>query len=184
MVAPWLSWSTVLSTAAGRSERFSFFSFSWGDVCCVAACDAIAHVNSTAIVHFMNRMKSSWREYGANSTWPYLTAGLQAIVSGINGDVARARRIRRSVPSLSTTEESYEQTVTPGLCTVCRRCPRVAWRELGTRIQGREVQHRRRRRHRLSDRRAGHGTRVRLAQHARDGGRRRHRQSDRRHPRH
>src|SRR6266446_3576720 len=84
MVAPWLSWSTVLSTAAGRSERFSFFSFSWGDVCCVAACDAIAHVNSTAIVHFMNRMKSSWREYGANSTWPYLTAGLQAIVSGIN----------------------------------------------------------------------------------------------------
>src|SRR6267378_596969 len=88
MVAPWLSWSTVFCTAAGRSERFSFFSFSCEGVCCVAACDAIAHdKTSAAIVHFVNRMKSSWREYGANSTWPYLTAGLQATVSGINATV-------------------------------------------------------------------------------------------------
>src|SRR5437016_4490448 len=85
MVAPWLSWSTVFCTAAGRSERFSRFSFSCDGVCCVAACDATAHVSNRAgIVHFVNRMKSSWRVYGANSTWPYLTAGLQAIVSGIN----------------------------------------------------------------------------------------------------
>src|SRR6266566_9016100 len=85
MVAPWLSWSTAFCTADGRSERFSRFSFSWEGACCVAACDAIAHdKTSTAIVHFMNRMKSSWRECGANSTWPYLTVGLQAIVSGIN----------------------------------------------------------------------------------------------------
>src|SRR3989475_10984697 len=85
MVAPWLSWSTVFCTAAGRSERFSRFSFSCDGVCCVAACDATAHVSNRAgIVHFVNRMKSSWRVYGANSTWPYLTAGLQAIVSEIN----------------------------------------------------------------------------------------------------
>src|SRR5882762_8117533 len=61
MVAPWLSWLTVFSTAAGRSERFSFFSFSCGAVCCVAACDAIAQVNRRAIVHFMNRIRSSSR---------------------------------------------------------------------------------------------------------------------------
>src|SRR2546422_8387846 len=85
MVAPWLSWSTAFCTAAGRSERFSLFSFSCGGVCCVAACDAIAHVNNrAAIVHFVNRTITSWRESGANSTGPYLTAGLQAIVSGIN----------------------------------------------------------------------------------------------------
>src|SRR5467141_3775974 len=88
MVAPWLSWSTVFCTAAGRSELFSFFSFSCEGVCCVAACDAIAHDKTSAgIVHFVNRMKSSWREYGANSTCPYLTAGLQGTVSGINATV-------------------------------------------------------------------------------------------------
>src|SRR6266576_2179349 len=91
MVAPWLSCSTVFCTAAGRSERFSFFSFSCEGGCCVAACDAIAHdKTSAAIVHFVNRMKSSWREYGANSTWPYLTAVLKATVSGIN-DTLHAR---------------------------------------------------------------------------------------------
>ena len=42
MVAPWLSWSTVFCTAAGRSARFSFLSFSCEGVCCVAACDATA----------------------------------------------------------------------------------------------------------------------------------------------
>src|SRR3977135_871116 len=98
MVAPWLSWSTVFWTAAGSSERFNFFSCSCAGccvagfcvaACCVAACDAIAHVkNSAAIVHFVIRITILVEGgYGANSTWPYLTAGLQAIVSGINGTV-------------------------------------------------------------------------------------------------
>src|SRR2546426_1994619 len=144
MVAPWLSWSTVFCTAAGSSERVSLFSFSGDAVCCVAACDAIAQVsNRAAIVHFVNRMKSS-RE-GVRSEF-YLAVPYSRLTGnrlGNKHDVAHARRIRRSVPSLSTTEESYEQTVNPGLRTACRRCARVAWRELGTRIQGREVQHRR-----------------------------------------
>src|SRR6266550_300362 len=46
MVAPWLSWSTVFCTAAGRSARFSFLSFSCEGVCCVAACDATAQVKT------------------------------------------------------------------------------------------------------------------------------------------
>src|SRR6266850_1546709 len=97
MVAPWLSWLTVFSTAAGRSERFSFFSFSWGGVCCVAACDAIAHVNSRAIVHFMNRIRSSSRgtcEFYA--AVPY--SGLTGDCLGDKRDVARARRIRSLYP--------------------------------------------------------------------------------------
>src|SRR5437667_3332137 len=46
MVAPWLSWSTAFCTAAGSSERFSFFSFSCAGVCCVATCDVIAQVKT------------------------------------------------------------------------------------------------------------------------------------------
>src|SRR5258705_10928698 len=58
MVAPWLSWLTVFSTAAGRSERFSFFSLPCGAVCCVAACDAIAQVKiRSGTVHGAIRMR-------------------------------------------------------------------------------------------------------------------------------
>src|SRR5882762_11233020 len=98
MVAPLLSWLTVFSTAAGSSERFSFFSLSCGAVCCVAACDASAQVkNSTAIVHFMNRIRSSSRGTGEfYAAVPY--SGLTGNGLGDKRDVARARRIRSPYP--------------------------------------------------------------------------------------
>src|SRR5258706_9448603 len=185
MVAPWLSWLTVFRTAAGRSERFSFFSLSCGAVCCVAACDAIAQVKiRRGTVHGAIRM-SILGAVGRDSILSERT--LQRAYSHPTGTLRSALHPRvelwRVLP-LTITEESYEQTVNPGLCTARRRGRGVARRRLGAKLQGREVQYRRRRRHRLPDRRARHGTRVRIAQHPREGDRREHRQRDRRYSRH
>src|SRR6266550_4861426 len=132
MVAPWLSWSTVFCTAAGRSARFSFLSFSCEGVCCVAACDATAQVKTRrGTVH----LEIGMTILAAVGTQFYLGSALHARVE-----------LGRVLPP-TTTEESYEQTVNPGPCTARRRGRGVARRRLGAKLQGREVQYRRRRRH-------------------------------------
>src|SRR5258705_3052534 len=151
MVAPWLSWLTVFSTAAGRSERFSFFSFSCGAVCCVAACDASAQVKiRSGTVHGAIRM----RILGAVGRDSILSGRtLQRAYSHPTGRLRNPLHPRvelgRVLP-LTITEESYVQTVNPRSCTARRRGRGVARRELGANFQGCEVQYRRRRWHRLS----------------------------------
>src|SRR6267154_5166728 len=122
MVAPWLSWSTVFRTAAGSSERFSFFSFSCEGVCCVAACDASAQVRTRrGAVHLETDMTV------------LAVVGRDPILSGrtlqraYSHPTYRLRsapnprvELRRVFPP-TITRESYVQTVNPHSCTARRR---------------------------------------------------------------
>src|SRR5207247_7063424 len=136
---PWLSWSTVFRTAAGRSARFSFFSFSCEGVCCVAACDASAQVRiRRGTVHRLVRM--TILAVGRDQILPgrTLQRAYRPQMCGLNSAPHARVELRRVFPP-TITQESYVQTVNPHSCTARRRRPGVARRELGASIQGREV---------------------------------------------